>query len=228
MELSIDTSTKYASVALSHQGEVITELTWHSQRNHSVELVPAIRNLTRRSGVQMDKLDSLFVARGPGAFSALRVGISTAKAMALALEVPLVSIGTIDIEAEPYIHLGVPICVVIRAGRNRFYFGKYDNPHDNAPPVYDVVSSTEMASHIQSNSLFCGEGIYAIAGIIKEKLGDDVQIAEVPPPTRRAGLLAQMGHRQLQTGCIDDLATLQPIYLRSAQINSARKKWRKN
>ena len=228
MELSIDTSTRYASVALSGQGEAIAELTWHSQQNHSVELAPTVRELARRAGFQMNELEAVFVARGPGGFSALRVGISTAKALALALDIPLVSVGTLDIEAEPYLRLGIPVCAVIEAGKSRFYFGRYSQPTENAPPVYDVVARDEIASHIHADTLYCGEGVHAIAGIIRERLGDSAQVADVPPPTRRAGLLAHLGYRRWQDGHADNPATLQPLYLRSAQVKTAHQKWRRS
>ena len=108
MELSIDTSTRYASVALSRSGECVAELTWRSERNHSVELAPTVRDLMGRDSVAMSELDAVFVAAGPGAFSALRVGMSLAKTLASALKVPLVSVGTLEVEAQPYLGLGVP------------------------------------------------------------------------------------------------------------------------
>ena len=82
MELSIDTSTRYASIGLSGQGEPVIELTWRSDRNHSVELVPNVRRLLKRAAIGVGDLEAIFIASGPGGFSALRVGMSVAKAMA--------------------------------------------------------------------------------------------------------------------------------------------------
>ena len=106
MELSIDTSTRYATVGLSSEGKTLAELAWRSERNHSVELVPAIKELMGQVRAEMGELKAVFVARGPGAFSALRVGMSTAKGMAVGLQVPLSSIPTLDIEAQPYMGAG--------------------------------------------------------------------------------------------------------------------------
>ena len=75
MELSIDTATRYAAVAISSKGEMVMELAWRSERNHSVELVPAIRRLMDQAGVAMGDIDGILVARGPGGFSALRVTV---------------------------------------------------------------------------------------------------------------------------------------------------------
>ena len=126
MELCVDTSTRYAVVGLSDQGETVAELAWRSGRNHSVELVPAIRLLMSRAAIRMDQLEAVFVARGPGGFSAVRVGMSTAKALTAALDIPLVAVGTLDIEAQPYLGLSRPICALVPAGRNRVYVGRYN------------------------------------------------------------------------------------------------------
>ena len=88
MELSIDTSTRYASVALSKNSQVTHALSWRSEQNHSVECVPAIRRLMEQAGVSPEDVEAVFVARGPGGFSALRVGVSVAKAMSMAQGIP--------------------------------------------------------------------------------------------------------------------------------------------
>ena len=126
MELCIDTSTRYASVAVSMDGAIAAQLSWRSARNHSVELVEALRLVMERSRVAMDDLDAVFVARGPGGFSALRVGISFAKSLAMATGAPLVGVGTLDAEALPYLESGRPVCAAIEAGRRALYVGLYD------------------------------------------------------------------------------------------------------
>ena len=88
MELCIDTSTRYASVSCSDKGELLQELTWRSQRNHSVELAPAVETLLARQKVSVKDLEAVFVAKGPGAFSALRVGMSLAKSLSVGAEIP--------------------------------------------------------------------------------------------------------------------------------------------
>ena len=115
MELSIDSSTRYACVGLSRQGESLAELAWRSDRNHSVELVPAIQALLGRRAVEFHEIEAVFVEAGPGGFSALRVGMSTAKSLAVALGVPLVSVVTLDVEAQPYLALGAPVVALMEA-----------------------------------------------------------------------------------------------------------------
>ena len=225
MELSIDTSTRYAAVGLSREGEALADFTWRSDRNHSVELVPAIQALLARARVEMEQLDAVFVAKGPGAFSALRVGMSTAKALAEALKVALVSVGTLDVEAQPYRGLGLPVVAVIEAGRSRVYVGSYNAAEQVGHPVYEVVSRDELASSVEAPTLFCGEGLTAVADIVRERAGDYARLAAVSPPTRRPSVLAQLGYERLRVGRTDDPATLQPMYLRGSQVDMAHRTW---
>ena len=123
MELAIDTSTRHATVGLSLQGNTTAELAWRSERNHSVELVPAIQRLLAHARTEMDELTAIYLAIGPGAFSALRVGMSTAIGMAMAREIDLVAIGTLEVEAFPYLRLGSEIRAIVGAGRGRLICG---------------------------------------------------------------------------------------------------------
>lgn len=222
MELSIDTSTRYASVGLSRSGESIADLTWRSARNHSVELAPAMRELMGRFQVGMSDIEAVFVAKGPGAFSALRVGMSLAKALASALEVPLVSVATLDIEAQPHLGLGIPVVTVVEAGRGRCYVGRHGR---SGAPSYDVVSTDDVAVGVESTTLFCGEGVRTIADALERRLGGLALITDVAPPTRHAAVLAQLAYRRWRSGDVDDITTLQPIYLRNAQVATARQSW---
>ena len=222
MELAIDTSTRYASIGLSSQGESVVELTWRSDRNHSVELVPSIQQLMKRVGIVPRDLEAIFIASGPGGFSALRVGMSAAKAMAMSLDIPLVAVGTLDIEAQPYIALESPVCALVGAGRSRVYLGDFT---DASHPTYSVILHDELASSAPRDALFCGEGLPQVADIIRAEFGESAVIADAPLPTRRAGVLASLGYSMLREGRTADSLTLEPLYLRSSQVSTANRTW---
>ena len=225
MELSIDTSTRYASVALSRQGAALVEITWRSERNHSVELVPAIRELLSRGRAKTSELESIFVARGPGGFSALRVGISTAKTLAVSLGIPLVSVGTLDVEVRPYMNLGRSVCAIIGAGRDRLYVGWFGTDSDPVQPEYEVLTHEEFLGKIDRSRILCGEEATAMAESVRKRHGDQLSISEIQPPTRRAGTVAHLGYSRLQSGERDDPITLEPLYLRSSQVDTANRTW---
>ncbi len=223
MELAIDTSTRFASIGLSCQGESVVELTWRSERNHSVELVPNIMRLFKRGRIGVKDLEAIYIATGPGGFSALRVGMSAAKAMAVSLDVPLIAVGTLDIEAQPYLGLGSPVCALVGAGRRRLYIGDF---REDAQPVYRVIEHGELATAAQADALYCGEGVPQVAELIRCELGDDAKIANAPLPTRHAGGLAKLGYMRLQEGSVADAFSLEPLYLRSSQVSTANRTWR--
>ena len=85
MELSIDTASDLASLALSREGEVAHERSWHCRRNHTVELLPAIDAMLAEAGIGKGDLTAVFVSIGPGMYTGLRVGVSIGKGLARAL-----------------------------------------------------------------------------------------------------------------------------------------------
>ena len=84
MLLAIDTSTRHAGVALAQDGQVISSRSWCSLANHTAELMPAVAEILDGQRLAAGDLTGIAVALGPGGFSALRVGISAAKGLALA------------------------------------------------------------------------------------------------------------------------------------------------
>ena len=222
MELSIDTSTRYASVAISTEGRLVEELIWRSNYNHSTELVPGIRTMLNRSNIDTTHIKTIFVAKGPGGFSALRVGLATAKGLATSLDVPIISISTLDIEVQPYIELNLPTYAIIKAGRDRIYLGKYNMPTNDASPKYQVMDIGELAKIAKNANIICGEGAISTAESLNLNHGIEAQIIRAPEPTRHPSVLAHLGYRKLVKGEIDDPKTLEPILLRSSQINTAK------
>ena len=219
MELCIDTSTRYASIGCSEKGELLQELTWRSQRNHSVELAPAVETLLKRQKITVKDLEAVFIAKGPGAFSALRVGMSLAKSLSVGAEIPIVGIPTSDVEVEPYINISQNIIALVPAGRERAYVARYVDGDVNEEDIV-VRSYDEMNFDEIEDPFFCGEGLKSVleseyAHIINGKHASDV------PPTRKASVLVKLGYGKLESGKIDDPMSLEPIYVRSAQIESA-------
>ena len=225
MELAIDTSTRHATVGLSQQGNTIAELAWRSERNHSVELVPAIQRLLAHARTEMAALSGIYVAIGPGAFSALRVGMSTAIAMATAREIDLVAIGTLEVEAFPYLRLGSEVRAIIGAGRGRLYLGVFEAGGPASKGDIGLVSHAEFFDNLAADAIYCGEAAAELAGAIRERLGPAARVVEAPPPTRRAGTLALLGYQKLQAGDRADPRSLEPIYLRSSQVDEAARRW---
>ena len=99
MQLAIDCASDEPAVALAVDGVAGLTLSWQTRRNHSVELLPNIERLLEEAGRTKADIDAVFVDTGPGGYAALRVGVSTAKALAHALGVPLVGVGRLELDA---------------------------------------------------------------------------------------------------------------------------------
>lgn len=223
MELQIDTSTRYASVGLSIEGRLLVEIAWRSERNHSVELTPAINRALEHASARITDLKAVFSASGPGAFSALRVGMSTAKAVASTREIPLVTVGTLEIELHPFRELGLPLCAITSAGRSRVYTGRTSEGSDSLE--VDVEAVDEFLESTSSDVLYCGEAVFELADQIKSAAGPGVMLHQSVPPTRGASDLAHLGYQKLLKGETVDPGIAEPIYLRSSQIASAARRW---
>ena len=224
MQLSIDTSTRYASVALAEAGEVIAEFSWYSNQNHTVELVPNIELLLQRQNVEYTDLSVIGLAIGPGNFSAVRVAISVAKGLAIALGVPVAPASTLLVEAYPYLSSDLPVCAVIGAGRGQVVTASYQKRNGVVTVEAPMRISTiqELVESSISRSFLCGEGM---DGMMEEDIeaAKETFIMTSPRmrPSRRAGSIIHL----LSDGYIDvvrDVAKIEPSYARSATINQPR------
>ena len=209
---------------MSDKGEVLTELTWRAEHNHTVQLIPTIDYLLGREGLKPPDLNAIIVAIGPGSFSGLRVGISAAKGMAVSLGIPLAGIGTLTLEAYPFSGSAIAICPVLEAGRGELSTALFEERDGELTEVRSacIYSVEGLCATISEPTLFCGEHMSSIKEELAERLGP---LALFPPKSatlRRPGNLAAMGWKRLAKGLADDPATLQPLYLRGPSITPPR------
>ena len=226
MLLAIDTSTDTASLALVQDSQVIAELTWHCEQNHSVELLPRLADLLGRSKSTIQSINGIVVAKGPGSFNGLRVGVSTAKGLAFSLGIPIVGISTLEVEAYQHAETNLPICPIFNAGRGEIATAIYQmEDNEWCQIVGEHITTVEtLCSQITTKTLFCGEFTDAIAGELKKRLKRKAIISSSTARLRRAGFLAELGQQRLAAGNYDNPATLHPLYLRRPPITK-RKHW---
>ena len=222
MELAIDTSTEVAGIALSERGVAIEERIWNAGRNHTVELMPGVATLLERNGVSASDLQAIFVATGPGGFTAVRVGISAAKGLALGSGATLVGVGTMWIEAIPFAGRGLPVRPIMDAGRDELSVGRFANTDDGlaevAPPA--LLTPDALIAETNEATLFCGQHLAAIREQLAEALGN---LARFPGPAegwRRPSALCVLGWERLQRGEEVGDASAAPIYARPPAIST--------
>jgi tRNA threonylcarbamoyladenosine biosynthesis protein TsaB len=227
MLLALDTATRATGLALFDGQTLVAELNWQSSNGQTTELLPRLVQLMGWHGLQPTDLTCLAVSLGPGSFTGLRVALSLAKGMALAHQLPLIGVPTLDATAFPHVGHAEPVCAVVQAGRGRIYWATY-RP---GPTVADGVlvslgpwrgwhtpallsTVEEMAAAAQETTVFAGELLAETRHQLEAQLGD---LAILAPPTvaaRRAGHLAELGWQRWQAGQATTPASLSPIYLR--------------
>ncbi|NOQ18008.1 MAG: tRNA (adenosine(37)-N6)-threonylcarbamoyltransferase complex dimerization subunit type 1 TsaB [Dehalococcoidales bacterium] len=225
MQLAIDTSTDTASLALTKDGKVYAELTWCCGRNHSVQLLPRLANLLSQAGLSPDSLSGIIVARGPGSYNGLRVGISTAKGLAFSLRIPIVGISTLEAAAYQHAETNLPICPIFQAGRGEIATAIYQTRYNRWHKICSeqITTLEALCSEITTRTIFCGEITPLTSTRLRELLRQKALIASPAARLRRGGFLAELGEKQLKAGSYDNPATLNPLYLRRPHITRPKK-----
>ncbi len=225
MLLAIDTSTRYAGVALADEDRVVSCRVWYSNMNHTMELMPQIAESLKAQDIDVASLEGVAVALGPGGFSALRVGMSVAKGLAMTGRTKIVGVGTLDLEAFPFVDSGLPVCALLEAGRSElasahFAPGGERTKEDTIGPLKEILET------ITEPSLICGEGVQGRIQEIKEQLGNLAVVVQ-PSSAARLWSLAAIARQRLESDQADDLADLQPYYLRMPSIGGPKIRDRK-
>ena len=226
MEIAIDTSTGWGGIALSQDGNLLAELTWKPGQNHSSELFPNIERLLQTAKSDIKSLTAVFVAVGPGSFNGLRVGISAAKGLAFSLNLPLLGISTLEAEALPFAFTGLPLCPIHDAGRGEIAAALYRQDGNWQRIKKEYLTTIEsLCGEVSQKTVFCGEIPPAAIDYILASPGENAVIPGWEQRLRRPGYISYLGWQRLKSGQTDNIATLQPTYLRQPPITKSKKKY---
>jgi tRNA threonylcarbamoyladenosine biosynthesis protein TsaB len=214
MLLALDTSTALTGLACYDARGVVAECAWLSGRDHTAQLLPQLTLLLRHLGLARREIAAVAVAIGPGSWSGLRVGLSTAKGFALAASLPLLGVGTLESLAAQHARPGLTVYPLIRLGRGRYATAEF-GPLDPLRPSPTPRSTTldELALSVGAPALFCGDIDGEVQETLTSALGERARFPTPAANLRRPGFLAEIAWRRLQAGHTDDAAALEPIYL---------------
>jgi tRNA threonylcarbamoyladenosine biosynthesis protein TsaB len=162
--LAIDTATPRVAVAIGEDGQVLGSVHLNARRRHAEALVPAIAYLCEQTGVELRQLDAVAVGVGPGLFTGLRVGVTTAKVMGQALAVPVVAVPSLDLVAYPLRFGGRVIVAVLDARRHEVFHARYRPVPGGVQLLtdYRVGSAAELVAELQAEGedvVLAGDGV---------------------------------------------------------------------
>ncbi|MFZ0370084.1 MAG: tRNA (adenosine(37)-N6)-threonylcarbamoyltransferase complex dimerization subunit type 1 TsaB [Halobacillus sp.] len=218
--LSIDTSNYVMGVAVVKNGTVIGEYTTNIKKNHSIRLMPAIDHLMKETNTRPEELDRIAVAQGPGSYTGVRIGLTTAKTMAWALDIPVVGVSSLEAVAGQGLFFDGYLCPFFDARRGRVYTGLYNNRMEIVKPETNV-SMEDWLKEVQSLDkpiLFLSQDIQVYEDMVRDTLGEQAVIPAGPYHFARPSLIAFAAQRKEP----DSLHELVPNYLR---LPEAEAKW---
>jgi tRNA threonylcarbamoyladenosine biosynthesis protein TsaB len=221
--LAVDTATKSCSVAIIDAGFLSAELTTLRDQTHSKHLMELIHNGLGMSGISAAELDGLAVTIGPGSFTGLRIGVSTIKGMAQALDKPVVGISSLDVLAWQCADRSYLICALLDARKGEVYAATYRYTDDTLTPKGPANASAPEAAlqKIKEPCVFIGSGAQLYRKRISTVLGDLAHFAPKSQNIIRASSVAFLSMQRFETHDTVAVADLVPHYIRKsdAELN---------
>jgi len=211
--LGIETSTFSGSVSVSDDEALLCEYVFNTGPRHNEVLVPTIERLLSDCELKKEDLDAVCVSTGPGSFTSLRIGVSTAKALCYSLGTDLAGVPSLQVLASNVTWSGNDICVMTNAGRGEVFFSFYDSESKTMTDA-EIVDPESVCAGIEKKTVFVGSGALMHAELIRETLGKNAALLPENLNAPRASSCALLGRRKILSGKKDDPFTLTPFYLR--------------
>jgi tRNA threonylcarbamoyladenosine biosynthesis protein TsaB len=223
--LSLNTSTRGCSVALHQQGLLLACYELMSDKSSSAMLTTLVQNVVADSGFGLSALDAVAVAQGPGSYTGLRIGVSTAKGLCFALDKPLLSVHTLTAMAAQMATLNLAdtlLCPMIDARRMEVYCAVFDQ---NLTQIYateaKIIDSESFAEILtEKKTLFFGDGAAKCEAVLKHSHALFTQTTVFPSAASMGVLALQKYNSQ----SFEDLETFEPYYLKEFVTTTPKKK----
>ena len=211
--LSVETATKVCSVALHDSGYIVAIKELHLDKSHAEFLVPIIKDVVLSSGLKMSELKAIAFSEGPGSYTGLRIGSSTVKGLCYALDIPLISVPTLEAMANQIhgsITQDVLLCPMLDARRMEVYSALYDSQYQNVMAVQPVIIAEDSFAQNfeESQIVFFGNGAAKCKGVINDKA---IYIDNIHPSAKSVGVL---GYEKYLNNDFEDVAYFEPFYLK--------------
>ena len=230
--LSIETGTDVCSVALANDGELMALRESDEGRDHAKKVAIFVDELLKETGVQPSDLDAIAVGKGPGSYTGLRIGVSFAKGMCYALNIPLIAIGSLDaltkvacedfeagiLDIEDADWANAHLCPMVDARRMEVYTQIFDT---------NGIAKTDVSAEIITEESFAKwreEGKFVIFGNGAAKCTEtlkDVALVSVAPSARG---IVRLAEEAFNAGKFEDIAYFEPFYLKEFVATVSKKK----
>lgn len=226
--LALETATKTCGVAVLRDDQVLAAAHLHRPRVHAERLTPLVEDALTHAEVRSGDLDAVAVSMGPGSYTGLRIGVSTAKGWALSADAALVGVPTLEAYAAQLRSMVAPgdvVCALLDARRNEVYAGAFrrrsaemeEHAPTTALPVEDL---TEWVGAIEGHLWLVGDGGSKSHERLRESVTSCtlVPVHDTPPSAVSVG---RRGRMRLEEGGPDNVATIEPLYVKDVHATPA-------
>ncbi|MCE5196108.1 MAG: tRNA (adenosine(37)-N6)-threonylcarbamoyltransferase complex dimerization subunit type 1 TsaB [Negativicutes bacterium] len=225
--IAIDAATRYSGLALLQDETVLAECIISSGKTHSQRLLPALDFLLREAGYAITQIEAIVVTEGPGSFTGLRIGMSTAKGLAQGLNCPLVGVSTLEAWAAGFAGGNGLILPLLDARRGEFYTALYRRRDQQLETLIEPCQRklTELAAMIQPYPELVwpiGDAMETYREAVLQVLGDRSRLAPDCQRLPRPAMLGTLGYHKLQKGQNTSLFALRLQYLRQSEAEVKR------
>lgn len=214
--LSLETSTRVCSVALHQNGEVLACYELFTEKSHSRMLTTLVQQVVEHAGFRLTDLEAVAVAKGPGSYTGLRIGVSTAKGLCFALDKPLLAVNTLEAmtrQLGDFVPADALLCPMLDARRMEVYCAVFDTKMKFIEPTQaKIVDETAFAEHLAERPVyFFGDGAAKCQALLACHGNARFPATPVHPSARTVGLLAT---RAYQAGAFENVVAFEPFYLK--------------
>jgi len=216
--LNIDTATETASVSIARDGHILQEAINKEQKDHAVFLHIAIQLVCKNAGITLHALDGVAVTEGPGSYTGLRVGMASAKGLCFALQIPLITVGTLNVLAWQAInevvnmqhHLPVLFCPMIDARRMEVFTAVFDsNLTPILTPVAMIIEHNSFANLLLKNKIF-----FSGNGSAKWQIICESENAFFVKNELNALYRSELSHKKFLNRQFKNVAYAEPLYIK--------------
>lgn len=231
--LAMDSSGLVATAAIMEDDIMRAEYTINYKKTHSQTLLPMIDEIVRMTELDLNTIDGIAVAGGPGSFTGLRIGSATAKGLGLALDKPIISVPTVVGLAYNYQNCNEIICPIMDARRNQVYTGIYsfqgtqlitykEQCAISIEELLEELNKVMEQEALSKTIVFLGDGVPVHRTFIDEQLPLPHLFAPAHLNGQRAGALGVCAMQMMQEGKLESAAEHRPDYLRLSQAERER------
>ena len=213
--LNIETATKNCSVSLAQNGQtVLCKEIAEQGYSHAEKLHVFIEEILKESGINFSELKAVAVSKGPGSYTGLRIGVSTAKGLCYALGIPLIAVDTLQVLAAAVSQNDGLIVPMIDARRMEVYSAVFDANHHKVKDVQAEILTAESYIEITEKIYFVGDCQEKCKTVLTKD--NFIFLPEIEFPSAKS--MSRISFEKLEQNLFEDVAYFEPFYLKDFML----------